>query len=131
MNFLRPFAPQFLSLLRFVVGLLYLEHGTAKHLGFPASPLNGTPWLSMVGVAGGIELVVGTLLVLGLFTRPAAFLASGTMAVAYFTVHLPHGFFPLLNGGELAVFYCFTFLYLAAAGGGPWSLDRLRGAARA
>ncbi len=90
--------------------------------------MNGASPFTMGGFAGVLELVGGILIVIGLFTRPVAFLLSGMTAVAYFYAHAPQGFFPLLNGGELAVLYCFVFLYLAAAGGGAWSLDRMRGA---
>lgn len=106
-------------------GLLFLQHGTTKYLNFPVSPMNNASPLTMSGAAGLIELIGGVLLVIGLFTRPVAFIASGMCAVAYFTAHAPSGFFPLLNGGELAVLYCFVFLYLAAAGAGPWSADKL------
>ena len=128
--FLARWAPQLLSVFRIVVALLFLEHGTAKLLGFPHLDMFANlPLMSMAGIAGVLELVGGLLLVLGLFTRPVAFILSGEMAVAYFIAHAPHGFFPLLNQGEGAVFYCFAFLYLAAAGGGLWSVDRLRNAA--
>jgi putative oxidoreductase len=127
-------SPQLLSVLRIMSGLLFLEHGTSKLLGFPPSPMPGPFHLfSMVGFSGVLEFVGGILLAIGLFTRITAFILSGEMAVAYFMVHWalfgpngPHSFFPLVNRGELAVVYCFVFLYLAAAGGGPWSLDRLR-----
>jgi putative oxidoreductase len=125
MNFLRPYSSQLLSLLRFMSGLLLLEHGTTKYLNFPAGPMNHASPATMGGAAGIIELIGGVLLVIGLCTRPAAFIASGMTAVAYFYSHAPRGFFPLLNGGELAVLYCFVFLYLAAAGGGAISADRL------
>jgi putative oxidoreductase len=125
MNFLRPYSSQLLSLLRFVSGLLLLEHGTTKYMNFPAGPMNHASPTTMGGAAGIIELIGGVLLVIGLCTRPAAFIASGMTAVAYFYSHAPRGFFPLLNGGELAVLYCFVFLYLAAAGGGAISADRL------
>jgi putative oxidoreductase len=116
--------PYLLSILRFMTGLTLLQHGTGKILQFPAGAVPPTFNLnSMPGYAGVIELVCGILLVLGLFTRPAAFLASGMTAVAYFLVHAPQGFFPILNRGELAVVYCFVFLYLCAAGPGPWSVD--------
>jgi putative oxidoreductase len=102
---------------------LFMEHGAQKMLGFPAPlPMTLQPF-SLLWCAGALELVGGVLLLLGLFTRPVAFVLSGEMAVAYFLQHAPGGFFPLLNKGELAVIYCFVFLYLAAAGGGPWSLD--------
>ena len=125
MDFLRPYAPQLLSLLRFMSGLLLLQHGTSKYLNFPVGPMNNASPATMGGAAGIIELIAGVLLVIGLFTRPAAFIASGMCAVAYFYVHAGRGFFPLLNGGELAALYSFVFLYLAAAGGGPLSLDRI------
>lgn len=125
MDFLRPFTPQLLSVLRIMSGLLLLQHGTAKYLNFPVGPMNNASPMTMGGAAGIIELVCGALLVLGLFTRFAAFIASGMCAVAYFYAHAGRNFFPLLNGGELAVLYAFVFLYLAAAGGGPLGLDRL------
>ncbi|WP_428650945.1 DoxX family protein [Roseibium sp.] len=118
-------APYFQSLLRAVCGLLFLEHGTAKFLDLPPSEFSGTALASMTGVAGVIELVCGGLVTLGFLTRPAALLASGTMAVGYFLVHVPMSFYPLLNGGAEAILYCFVFLYLAVAGGGPVSLDRV------
>lgn len=125
-DFGRTLAPQASSLMRIVLGLLYLEHGTAKLLAFPPVAMFAhLSVASLVGIAGIIELVGGALLFLGLFTRPVALILSGEMAVAYFMVHAPQGFFPILNGGELAIVYCFTFLYFAAAGGGPWSVDAL------
>ncbi len=126
MEFLQPYTAQLLSTVRIMTGLLFLQHGTTKYLSFPASPMNNASPLTMGGAAGLIELIGGVLIVLGLFTRPVAFILSGTMAVAYFYVHSPRDFFPLLNGGELAVLYCFVFLFIAAAGGGAWSVDRLR-----
>jgi putative oxidoreductase len=125
MTFLQPFTPQLLSVLRIMSGLLLLQHGTIKYLNIPVGPMNNASPMTMSGAAGIIELVTGVLLVVGLFTRPAAFIASGMCAVAYFYAHAGRGFFPILNGGELAVLYTFTFLYLAAAGGGPLSLDRI------
>jgi putative oxidoreductase len=114
----------FLSVLRIMTGLLFLEHGTSKFLGFPH--VDRVPdAMSMSGVGGMLELVGGALMVLGLFTRPVAFLLSGEMAVAYFYAHAPRGFFPLLNGGDAAVLYCFVFLYLFFAGPGPWSIDAM------
>jgi putative oxidoreductase len=119
--------PRVLSILRIVAGLLVLQYGLAKLFGWPAVKMfENLPWLSLFGVAGMFELIGGALLVLGLFTRPVAFVLSGEMAAAYFIEHFPRGFFPLLNHGELAVILCFTFLYLASAGGGPWSLDAIR-----
>jgi putative oxidoreductase len=120
-------SPRVLSILRIIVGLLFLEHGTSKYLSLPVSPSTGVAAMSLPGINGMIELVGGVLIVLGLFTRPVAFILAGDMAVAYFIAHSPRGFFPLLNGGELAIVYCFVFLYLAVAGGGVWSLDTLRG----
>ena len=120
---------QLLSVLRIMSGLLFLEHGASKLLGFPPSPMpSHGPFqlFSMMGFSGVLELVGGTLLAIGLFTRITAFILSGEMAFAYFIAHASHDFFPMVNKGELAVLYCFVFLYLAAAGGGPWSLDRLR-----
>ena len=125
MNLLQPYAPQLLSVLRIMSGLLLLQHGTAKYLSFPVGPMHNASPMTMGGAAGLIELVFGALLVVGLFTRCSAFIASGMTAVAYFYAHAHRAFFPLLNGGELAVLYSFVFLYLAAAGGGPWSADRI------
>jgi putative oxidoreductase len=126
-NIGRSWAPRLLSVLRIVVGLLFLEHGTSKLFGFPPSPEMGTVAIfSLIGLSAIIEFVGGLLLTVGLFTRITAFILSGEMAVAYFVAHAPKGFFPLLNHGESAIFYCFVFLYLAAAGGGPWSIDRRR-----
>jgi putative oxidoreductase len=125
MHFLKPYAPQLLSILRIVSGLLILEHGTGKYLNFPVGPMNNASPSTMAGAAGVFELIGGALLIVGLFTRPVAFILSGMTAVAYFYAHAPRGFFPILNGGELAVVYCFLFLYMAAAGGGAWSLERL------
>jgi putative oxidoreductase len=125
--FAQSWAPRMLSVLRIMSGLLLLAHGTGKWLKFPAGAFPPTFNVnSMGGYAGAIELVGGILLVLGLFTRPAAFIVSGMCAVGYFLVHAPNGFFPILNKGELIVLYCFVFLYIAAAGPGPWSLDALR-----
>jgi putative oxidoreductase len=120
-------SPRLLSVLRIMSGLLFLQHGTAKYLGLPTVPMfaNLQP-ISPSGIAGMIELVGGVLLVIGLFTRPVAFLCSGLMAAAYFMAHAPRGFYPILNSGELAALYCFVFLYLAAAGAGPWSVDAAR-----
>src|SRR4029077_2482676 len=110
-----------------MAGLMLFEHGTAKILKFPAVPTMANLDLSSLpGIAGYFELVGGALLVIGLFTRPVAFILAGLAAVAYFYAHAPRGFFPILNGGELAALYCFGFLYLAAAGPGPWSLDAAR-----
>lgn len=113
-----------LSILRIVAGLLFLEHGTSKIFGFPDASMH--PALnSLAGVSGLIELIGGALFVLGLFTRPVAFILAGEMAVAYFMVHFPHNFFPIVNKGELAVLYCFVFLYFIFSGGGALALDAL------
>ena len=123
----QTWAPRLLSLLRIIVGLLFIEHGTAKLFGFPADAEVGMVQLfSLLGLSGMLELVGGILLTLGLFTRITAFILSGEMAFAYFIVHAPYSFFPLINRGEPAVFYCFLFLYMAAAGPGPWSVDAMR-----
>ncbi len=123
---LAKWQPTVLSLLRFMSGLLLMQHGTAKLLGFPAmANFANLQITSMPGIAGIIELIGGALLVVGLFTRGAAFIASGMTAVAYFMVHAPKGFMPILNGGELAALYCFVFFYLVFAGGGPISLDAM------
>jgi putative oxidoreductase len=120
-------APRLLSILRIMAGLMLLEHGTAKLLKFPvAQNLANLDLSSLPGIAGFFELIGGVLLFVGLFTRPVAFILSGMTAVAYFHTHAPRGFFPFLNGGELAVLYCFALLYLAAAGPGPWSIDAAR-----
>lgn len=120
-------APRLLSVMRVAAALLFLQHATAKLFGFPhVAMFDGLRLLSLIGVAGIIELVGGLLLLLGLFTRPAAFVLSGEMAFAYFIAHVPRGFFPILNGGELAALYCFVFLFIVAAGPGVWSLDERR-----
>lgn len=121
----RAWAPALLSVLRIVTAFLFIAHGTQKLLDFPAPSRGPVEIASLMGVAALLELVGGALLLAGLFTRPVAFVLSGFMAFAYFMAHAPQGFWPLLNRGELAIMYCFVFLYLAAAGGGPWSLDRL------
>jgi putative oxidoreductase len=118
------FSSYVLSIVRIIVGLLFLEHGTAKYLGFP-SLARSTEALSMSGFGGLLELVGGALMVLGLFTRPVAFLLCGEMAVAYFYAHFPRNFFPVINGGDAAILYCFVFLYLMFSGAGPWSIDAL------
>jgi putative oxidoreductase len=115
-----------LSLLRIVAAALYIEHGTQKYFGFPIPfPMGQVHPFSLFGFAGALEMIGGALLLLGLFARPVAFLLSGEMAVAYFMAHLPQGLFPIANGGEAAILYCFVFLLLAAAGPGPLSLDNL------
>ncbi len=116
-----------LSVLRIVVALLYLQHGLAKLFGFPhVAMFDNLNLVSLIGLAGLIEIVGSSLLLLGLFTRIAAFIMSGEMAVAYFMTFASRSFFPLVNGGELAVLFCFLFLYFAVAGGGAWSLDQVR-----
>jgi putative oxidoreductase len=121
---LAAWAPRALSVLRIVTGLMIIEHGMGKLIGYPVIPMyaNVKP-LSLIGAAGFIELIGGALLILGLLTRPAAFILSGEMAFAYFITHAPKSFYPLLSGGTLAIMYCFACLYLASAGGGPWSVD--------
>ena len=117
-------APRALSVLRIITGLMIIQHGMGKIIHFPALPAyaNVQP-MSLIGAAGFIELIGGALLILGLFTQPAAFILSGEMAFAYFVVHAPKSFYPLVNGGTLAIMYCFTCLYLSTAGAGPWSVD--------
>ena len=119
------FTPQTFALLRIVSGLMFMLHGTQKILGWPPGQKPGTmpPFSWPAGIAGLIEIVCGALIVVGLLTGIAAFIASGEMAVAYFMVHFPHGWIPLVNKGELAAVYCFVFLYIAAHGAGIWSVD--------
>ena len=125
-SFFDSWSPRILSILRIVAGFMFIAHGTQKLFNAPAGAQNqAAPVLSFMGFAGILELAGGALLIVGLFTRPTAFILSGMMAVAYFTAHAPGGFLPLVNRGELAVLYCFVFLYLAVAGGGPWSLDSM------
>lgn len=122
---LSRYSPHLLALLRVFAGLLFLAHGLVKLFGFPAGAQPGqVPLFGLMGAGAVIELVTGTLIMLGLFTRPAAFIAAGQMAVAYWMFHAPSGFYPILNQGELAILYCFVFLYIAAAGPGAFSLDR-------
>jgi putative oxidoreductase len=118
-------APRALSILRIVAALIFFEHGTQKLLGFP--PAESPPAvLSLSWIAGALELVGGALLILGLWTRPVAFVLSGEMAFAYWLAHAPRSFFPVLNEGDAAILYCFVFLYLVFAGPGPWSIDAMR-----
>jgi putative oxidoreductase len=120
-------APRLLSVLRIVIGVLFAQHGMAKLLHVPhVASFDNVQLMSLIGLAGVLEIVGGPLLALGLFTRPVAFILSGEMAFAYFIAHAPKDPLPILNGGELAVVYCFVFLYFAAAGGGPWSVDAAR-----
>ena len=121
------YQPQLLGLLRIVAGLLFLAHGVVKMFGFPPGAMPGVQDpMTLLGVAGIIELVVGGLIVIGLFTRPAAFIASGEMAVAYWMFHGSASPYPVVNGGDAAILFCFLFLYLAAAGPGAISLDGAR-----
>jgi len=126
MSKLDKWAPHALAALRIMTALLMLQHTTMKFFAFPAPmPMPG-PLPGIIVAAGLIEAVTGTLILLGLFTRPAAFLASGTMAAAYFMGHATQGFWPVLNQGEAAIMFCFAFFYLIFAGPGAWSLDGLR-----
>ncbi|MFK7895954.1 MAG: DoxX family protein [Myxococcota bacterium] len=122
MNFLTPFQAYFYAAMRIVVGFLFLWHGTQKLFGIPGGVQEGVPAFIRYG-AGGIELVGGVLVMIGLMTRPAAFLCSGTMAVAYWLAHGLKAPLPVENGGELAMLYCFVFLFIAAKGAGIWSVD--------
>ncbi len=120
------FEPYMLSILRIIVGLLYLEHGLNKLFDFPPTPTHNAYRLFTLvpGLAGLLELVGGALITVGFYTRLVAFVLAGEMAFAYFMAHAPRNFFPLLNNGDSAILYCFVFLYFAAAGAGPWSVDR-------
>ena len=123
-------APRVLGVLRIVVGFLFIQHGTLKLFGVPAAEgMGAVELMSLYGLAGILETVGGLMLLLGLFTRPVAFVLSGQMAVAYFMAHAPQSFLPIQNHGELAVTWCFLFLYFFAAGPGAFSLDGLRGKA--
>ena len=124
-SFWSKWSAALLSVLRIVTAFLFMEHGAQKLLGVPGAADHKVALLSLMGFAGCLELIGGGLVLLGLFTRPIAFLLAGEMAFAYFMAHAPQGFWPVLNHGEAAVFYCFAFLYFSAAGAGPWSLDRL------
>ena len=125
-SFYSAWTPRLLSVLRIITGFLFIAHGAQKLFNYPASAQNAAaPLMSFMGFAGLLEFGGGLLILLGLFTRPTAFILSGMMAVAYFMAHAPGGFLPLVNKGELAVLYCFIFLFLAVAGGGTWSLDNL------
>ena len=123
---LSAYAPHALGLLRVVTGLIFLAHGTQKLFNLPPRVMPAPELLSLLGVQGVIELVGGALIILGLFTRPVAFLLSGNMAVAYFIGHFPKNFYPAVNGGDAAILYCFVFLYLVFAGPGAFALDRRR-----
>ncbi len=129
---LSRYTPHLQAALRIIAALLFLQHGLNKFIGWPPSQMPGPPsLLGIMGVAAAIETFGSLLLIVGLFTRPAAFLMSGMMAVAYFMAHAPRGFFPIGNGGEGAILYCFIFLFLAAAGPGAWALDNRRSRATA
>ena len=125
LNFLQPWSAQLLGLLRIVSGLLFIQHGTAKFFGVPIS-MGEVSVLSLYGVAGTLEIVGGALFIIGLCTRPVAFVLSGFCAFAYFLGHASKGPVPLVNGGELAIVWSFMFLYYAAAGAGAWSVDAMR-----
>jgi len=121
MTSLEKWMPQMLSILRIVTGLLFMEHGLQKFFGFPAA---GPELNTLLWTQGAIELIGGLLLLLGIFTRLVAFIMAGDMAVAYFMAHFPKSFFPVANGGDAAILYCFVFLFLFVAGGGAWSVDQ-------
>ena len=131
-DWLSRWQPQLLAILRIVTALLFIEHGTAKLFHLPV-PIQGLPepLPTLLVAASWIEIVGGTLILLGLFTRPAAFILSGEMAVAYWMSHFPRDPWPVANLGEAAILFCFIFLYLAAAGPGAWSVDGSRGAPKA
>lgn len=120
---LTAWSPRVLSILRIMTGLLFLQHGLSKFFGFPVPFPVPAPLPPLLMAAGTIEIVAGVLIIFGLFTRPAAFIASGEMAIAYFMQHAPKSFYPLANNGEGAILFCFAFLYLVFAGPGPWSVD--------
>ncbi|MDB5416296.1 MAG: DoxX family protein [Rubritepida sp.] len=119
-------APRFRSVLRIIVGLLVLMHGTQKFLGIPPRANAAPELFSLLGAAGTLEIVGGILMLIGLFTRPVGFVLSGFMAFAYFIAHAPRSIFPAVNGGDAAILYCFILLYFFFAGPGPWSLDAQR-----
>jgi putative oxidoreductase len=124
---LAGFEPMVLSIFRIITGLMLFQYGVAKLLKFPPVPMFAkVELMSLYGAAGSIELIFGGLLILGLFTRCVAFVLSGEMAFAYFLGHFPRGFFPVVNNGSLAIMLCFACLFLACAGGGPWSVDAMR-----
>jgi putative oxidoreductase len=125
-NIAEKYQPTVLSLFRFITGLLLFQYGVAKLLKFPPDSMFAkVELMSLYGAAGSIELIFGGLLILGLWTRPVAFILSGEMAFAYFISHYPKSFFPVINGGTAAIMFCFACLYLATAGGGPYSLDAM------
>src|SRR5687767_4351006 len=123
----QPWSSRLLAVLRIITAFLFIQHGTAKLFHVPHIPaMDGVQLVSLAGLAGALEVVGGLMLLVGLFTRPVAFILSGEMAVAYFMAHAPGNFLPILNSGELAVQWCFLFLYFWAAGPGAWSVDNLR-----
>ncbi|MDQ3750035.1 MAG: DoxX family protein [Acidobacteriota bacterium] len=124
-SFYAAWTPRLISVLRIITGFLFIWHGSQKLFNYPALANGAVEPMSFMGFAGILEFAGGLLILIGLFTRPAAFILSGMMAVAYFMAHAPGGFLPLVNKGELAVLYSFVFLFLAVAGGGAWSLDNL------
>ena len=124
------YAPQALSLLRIVAALIFLLHGSSKLLGFPASEMPMPPAMSFMWFGGMLELIGGLMLLVGILSRPVAFILSGEMAVAYWMFHAPQSTFPSVNGGDAAILFCFVFLYIAAAGPGPWSVDASLGRRR-
>lgn len=122
-SFVGVWSSRIQSVLRIVAAFMFMSHGMQKIIGFPVSPSHPFHLFTLTGVAGVLELFGGMLLLIGLFTRPVAFILSGEMAFAYFLAHAPQAFWPLINRGELAALYCFLFLYFAVAGGGRWSID--------
>jgi putative oxidoreductase len=125
-SFRAMWSPRLLSVLRIVVALLFLEHGLSKYFGFPAPSPASFQVMGLLGLAGAIEVIASIFVLIGLFTRTAAFIASGEMAFAYFMAHFPKNFFPMINGGDAAVLFCFIFLFIALEGPGPWSIDAMR-----
>jgi putative oxidoreductase len=122
------FQPVVLSLFRFITGLLMFQFGVAKILKFPpGTPFEKVELFSLIGTAGALELVLGAMLMIGLYSRIVAFILAGEMAFAYFISHFPRGFYPLINNGSLAILFCFACLYLATSGGGPYSVDAMMG----
>lgn len=127
MGFLDRWSGEILSILRIVSAFMFIQHGTQKIFGFPVEARSAFELFTLSpGLAGLLEVILGPLLLIGLFTRPVAFVLSGFMAAAYFMAHAPQSFWPIANGGESAVLYCFLFLYIAAVGGGRWSIDAVR-----
>ena len=120
---LSVYAPQALAVLRIVAAILFILHGTQKLIGFPAAEFS-PPLMSLFGLAGIIEIVAGLMILVGFFSRPAAFVAAGEMAVAYWMAHAPSNLFPSNNGGDAAILFCFVFLYLAFSGPGAWSVNK-------